>query len=114
MSAATTRRDSSARILNVRQAAGVSIISKPIPFDKIVVRTSLAGNTIRDPVPRRIISGFLANALSRFVMVSFVASVTSQSGSTSSLSIMKLERIICEPTVISLLVYAVTKLVDDG
>ena len=48
------------RILNVRQAAGVSMVSKPIPRRAIAKTSSRGGSPVCQPVPKITISGCLA------------------------------------------------------
>lgn len=82
--AATTRRCSAARTLKVRQAAAVSIVSKPMPCRMMSVINCVLGNRCVRPVPKMMTSGSRSRAKVKSVMLRLSSDAGDQSDMISS------------------------------
>jgi len=83
ISAAATRRPSAPNTLNVRQAAAVSITSKPTPVRMISVMRLVGGNSCEVPVPHKMTSGALSRAAEKSAMLISAIGGGAQSGKIS-------------------------------
>src|SRR5688572_14021179 len=90
MNAATTRRPSLAKTLNVRAAAALPIASRPTPRPSAAAITAASGKTWRSPVPSRMTSGSSASTGARSSGWSARMSVTGQASTRRSGARMKL------------------------
>ena len=90
--AATTALRSWTRTLYVRHAAGVSMISRPIPWAATSLIRSVCGRVNDAPVPTMMTSGSSAMAVARSASSRFSGSDTAQSCNTSSAERIRLLR----------------------